>query len=51
MRRSTLSDAYSRVANQHGVALILVLWIFIFLFVVAFNFSAVDFERHVMAFR
>src|SRR5689334_9641855 len=32
---------YSRAANEHGVALIIVLWIFIFLFVVAFNFSAV----------
>lgn len=28
------------VADQHGVALIIVLWIFIFLFVVAFDFSA-----------
>ena len=30
----------SGVANQRGVALIIVLWIFIFLFVVAFDFSA-----------
>jgi general secretion pathway protein K len=29
-----------RFDNQHGVALIIVLWIFIFLFVVAFDFSA-----------
>jgi general secretion pathway protein K len=29
-----------RLANEQGVALILVLWIFIFLFVVAFDFSA-----------
>jgi general secretion pathway protein K len=29
-----------KVANQRGVALIVVLWIFIFLFVVAFDFSA-----------
>src|ERR1044071_4966849 len=33
--------AYSRAADENGVALIIVLWIFIFLFVVAFNFSAV----------
>ncbi|HET9916098.1 MAG TPA: hypothetical protein VFQ89_03245 [Candidatus Binatia bacterium] len=30
----------SRLGNQRGVALIIVLWIFIFLFVVAFDFSA-----------
>ena len=29
-----------KVANQRGVALLVVLWIFIFLFVVAFDFSA-----------
>ena len=40
MSRSRLLR-YSRAANEHGVALIIVLWIFIFLFVVAFNFSAV----------
>jgi len=30
----------AKMANQRGVALIVVLWIFIFLFVVAFDFSA-----------
>ena len=29
----------SKISNEQGVALLLVLWIFIFLFVVAFNFS------------
>jgi general secretion pathway protein K len=41
MNRFQKSRAYLRRANEHGVALIITLWIFIFLFVVAFNFSAV----------
>ncbi|MGH7766141.1 MAG: general secretion pathway protein GspK [Candidatus Binatia bacterium] len=37
---SVLSPQHSALANQRGVALVIVLWIFIFLFVVAFDFSA-----------
>jgi len=39
--KSVLTQAVKPlITNQHGVALIVVLWIFIFLFVVAFDFSA-----------
>jgi len=40
MRLAALKMHDSRLGNQRGVALIIVLWIFIFLFVVAFDFSA-----------
>jgi len=40
MRFAALKMHDSRLGNQRGVALIIVLWIFIFLFVVAFDFSA-----------
>jgi general secretion pathway protein K len=37
---SRLKWRRSKLQNERGVALLIVLWIFIFLFVVAFNFSA-----------
>ena len=40
MKRAMTKAVQPLVANQRGVALIVVLWIFMFLFVVAFDFSA-----------
>jgi len=40
MKSGMIKTARPLLANQRGVALIVVLWIFIFLFVVAFDFSA-----------
>ncbi len=41
----------SNLADQHGVALLIVLWIFIFLFVVAFDFSSSVREEGMAAHR
>ncbi len=49
--KALVKDCEAKIANQQGVALIVVLWIFVFLFVVAFDFSAAVREEATAAHR
>ena len=51
IKRSALSTQHSKILNERGLALVLVLWFFIFLFVVAINFASSVREEGMAAHR